>query len=96
MDISNGAFLKMKVFATTKGGTIQVKIETEPKSIHSYSTLKIDKLNQWQELTFPFTKGQVDVFTKLVIIFDYGSVEDHVFYFDDLVWVEGGADSEME
>jgi len=95
MNLSKGAHLKMKVYATTKGGTVQVKLETEPKSIHAYSTLKIEKLNEWHDLVFHFNKRPQENYTKLVLIFDYGGVEDHIFYFDDLVWIEGDMDNQM-
>ena len=90
MNLGSGGVLKMKVFATTKKGKVQVKLETEPLAQYEYGVAEITKLNEWEELVFKFKKRSPEInFTKLVIIFSVGTVEKDIYYFDDVQWVEG-------
>jgi len=91
MSLKEGGSLKMKVFATTKMGSVQVKIETDPLIHYEYSVSEISKLNEWEELTFKFKRKSNGVkYSKIVVIFSLGSVEGDVYYFDDVEWIEGG------
>lgn len=89
VNLKHGGELKMKVFATTKRGKVQVKFSDENNQIRAYSSAYISGLNQWEELTFRF-KRNVDIrFSDLVLTFDEGSVEPHIYFFDDITWIAG-------
>ena len=88
VNLNNGGYLKMKVFSADRKGKVQVKFETEPQTINAYSSTRLGKLNEWQELVFRF-KPRNYSFTKLSIAFDLGRVDENIFYFDDITWVEG-------
>lgn len=89
VNISDGGYLKMKVFATTKMGTVQVKLETADKLRQVRSSVEITKQNEWQELIFHYKKGGRTNYPRIVLIFDIGSLEEHIYYFDDITWMNG-------
>ncbi len=91
VNLRDGGYLKMKVYATTKMGTVQVKLETDPRGQQTYGLAEITKLNEWQELIFRYKSGGTIDYARIVIIFDLGSVEEHTYYFDDITWVDESA-----
>ncbi len=93
VNLYNGGYLKMKVFATTKMGTVQVKLETDPRSQQAYGLAEVTKLNEWEELEFHYKAGGTIDYARIVIIFDLGSVEDHTYFFDDITWVNGKSEA---
>jgi hypothetical protein len=49
--------------------------------------------NQWVQLSYNFTNGQSNTYDKVVIFFDFATLVDHTFYFDDVTGPEYGGGS---
>ena len=49
--------------------------------------------NQWVQLSYNFTNGQSNTYDKIVIFFDFATLVDNTFYFDDVTGPEYGGGS---
>ena len=86
LDLSKNKKITMKVLATTKKGFVNFRLESSSKGYPSADLLReIKGQNAWEQLVFDFkdvnTSYQYD---RLTIFIDYGSIESHIYYIDDI------------
>ena len=76
----------MKVLSPRAGITVLFKLEGDlaPSEVTATTT----KSNQWETLTWNFTGKPSNVYNKVVLMFDFGTVgngtDNSTFYFDDI------------
>lgn len=86
IDLSTLGILSMKVLSPRAGVTVLFKLEGDvaPSEITATTT----KANQWETLTWNFAGKPTNVYNKLVLMFDFGTVgngtDNSTFYFDDI------------
>ncbi len=97
LDFSVNNTFKMKVYAP-KTGVAKFKIEAQgdPGTFKEVDA-NITQVNTWEELTFDFSGTASDTYNKMALFFDFGSVDQNTFYFDDVELVAAGcADTDAE
>jgi hypothetical protein len=86
IDINALPVFSMKVLSPRAGVTVLFKLEGDvgPSEVTATTT----KANQWETLTWNFTGKPSNVYNKVVLMFDFGSVgngtDNSTFYFDDI------------
>ena len=80
----------MKVFAPKIGTKVLLKVENESNAnINHGVEVSTTTSNTWEELTFDYSGVDGQEYTKVVIIFDLGTVgdgsADFTYLFDDIV-----------
>lgn len=89
LDFSTNKYFKLKVFSPGPGVNVMLKIENI-----SDGTTKVEKTvattltNQWETLTYDFSSTASNTYSKLVFIFEPGTVgTGNTFLFDDIEFV---------
>ncbi|WKK65127.1 hypothetical protein [Lutimonas zeaxanthinifaciens] len=85
---------KLMVYGEAKTTTVTLQLEFEPfpntdplVAINQEMT----KVGEWEELTFDFSEHTDKTFKSIIVYFDRDNTcDDAVYYFDNLVQVEGG------
>jgi hypothetical protein len=86
IDLNSLPIFSMKVLSPRSGVTVLFKLEGDvgPSEITATTT----KANQWETLTWNFTGKPSNVYNKVVLMFDFGTVgngtDNSTFYFDDI------------
>jgi hypothetical protein len=86
IDLNALPVFSMKVLSPRAGVTVLFKLEGDvgPSEVTATTT----KANQWETLTWSFTGKPSNVYNKVVLMFDFGSVgngtDNSTFYFDDI------------
>ncbi len=92
LDFSESSVFKMKVWSPRVGVPVLFKLEGEDPAIFNEVSVDTTVANAWEEMTFDFTGMTQEGLTKLVLIFENGTMGDGsvdwTFYFDD-VYLEG-------
>ena len=92
LDFSTSSVFKMKVWSPRVGVPVLFKLEGEDPAIFNEVSVNTTVANAWEEMTFDFTGMTQEGLTKLVLIFENGTMgdgsADWTFYFDD-VYLEG-------
>lgn len=92
LDFSESSVFKMKVWSPRVGVPVLFKLEGEDPAIFNEVSVDTTVANAWEEMTFDFTGMTQEGLTKLVLIFENGTMgdgsADWTFYFDD-VYLEG-------
>jgi hypothetical protein len=89
IDFSNKNAFRMKVFSPRVDVPVLFKIENaDDASVFIEKTVNTTVANQWETLTFDFTGAASGTYSKLVFIFENGSMgdgsADWTFLFDDI------------
>ena len=93
INFETGTVFALKVWSPI---TCQVLFKLEDQNNGSISTEVMGNVttpNQWVQLSYNFTNGQTGVYDKIVIFFDFATLVDHTFYFDDVTGPEYGGGS---
>lgn len=90
IDFSVNKIFKVKVFSPRVGATLRLKVEGAAGVVPFETEVACTTANTWEELTFNYTAvSTTNVYTKLVFIFDLGTVGDgtanFTFLVDDVV-----------
>jgi hypothetical protein len=86
IDLNSLGIFSMKVLSPRAGVTVLFKLEGDvgPSEITATTT----KANQWETLTWNFVGKPSNVYNKIVLMFDFGTVgngtDNSTFYFDDI------------
>jgi len=86
IDLNALGIFSMKVWSPRAGVTVLFKLEGDvaPSEVTATTT----KANQWETLTWNFTGKPTNVYNKVVLMFDFGTVgngtDNSTFYFDDI------------
>jgi hypothetical protein len=86
IDLNSLGIFSMKVLSPRSGVTVLFKLEGDvgPSEVSATTT----KSNQWETLTWNFSGKPSNVYNKVVLMFDFGSVgngtDNSTFYFDDI------------
>jgi len=93
IDFSTKKLFKVKVFSPKSGITVKLKVEnaTDPNTNYEVDVTNT-VANDWEELTFDFSKIDITKqYHKVVIFFDFGNAGDGSKYlFDDIRLVSAG------
>jgi len=90
IDFTNLGYISMKVFSPKAGLPVLFKLEgdTGPSEV----SVKTTKANEWETLAWNFTGKPSNVYNKLVLMFDFGTVGNgtasSTFLFDDIKQVK--------
>lgn len=93
INFSTGTVFTLKVWSPI---ACQVLFKLEDQNNGSISTEVMGNVttpNQWVQLSYNFTNGQSNLYDKIVIFFDFATLVDHTFYFDDVTGPEYGGGS---
>lgn len=93
IDFSTNNAFSMKVYSPRVGVPVLFKIENADNGgINMEKTVNTTVANQWETLTFDFTGAASDTYSKIVFIFENGTMgdgsADWTFLFDDIVQVD--------
>ena len=87
IDFSAGKIFRMKVWSPRVGATVLLKVEGAG-GINFEKTVATTKANTWEDLVFDYSTIPAGNYTKLVFIFDNGTMGDgsanFTFYMDDI------------
>jgi PKD repeat protein len=87
IDFTAGKIFRMKVWSPRVGATVLLKLE-ETQTIFDQKTAVTTVANEWEDLVFDFTNIAAGNYSKLVFIFDDGTMGDgsanFTFYMDDI------------
>ncbi len=89
--------LSMKVWSPTAGIPVLLKVENgSDAGIFIEVTANTTVANQWEELTFDYTVGDLDQeYSKVAVFFDFGTAgTGATYYFDDIAQVGVGGGGE--
>jgi endo-1,3(4)-beta-glucanase len=79
----------MKVYSPRAGVPVLLKLEGDVAPVERTATTTL--ANNWETLNWNFTGTQSNVFNKLVLMFDFGTVGDgsanSTFHFDDIIQI---------
>lgn len=87
IDFSNGAQLMMKVWSPAAGVPVLLKVENADDSgTFIEVVVNTTVANQWEELTFDYSGGNVDAaYSKVAVFFNFGNPgTGATYYFDDI------------
>ena len=93
LNFSTLSTLSMKVYSIRSGVPVLLKLEGDvgPSEVSTTTTMA----NAWETLTWNFAGKPSNVYNKLVLMFDFGSVgngsANSTFYFDDIVQFAPGS-----
>jgi len=93
LNFSTQSILSMKVYSSRAGVPVLLKLEGDvgPSEVSTTTT----QANVWETLTWNFAGKPSNVYNKLVLMFDFGSVGNgsasSTFYFDDIVQFAPGS-----
>ncbi len=93
INFETGTVFSLKVWSPI---ACQVLFKLEDQNNGSVSTEVMGNVatpNQWVQLSYNFTNGQSGLYDKIVIFFDFATLVDHTFYFDDVTGPEYGGGS---
>jgi len=93
IDFSTNNAFSMKVYSPRVGVPVLLKIENaDDGGINMEKTVNTTVANAWETLTFDFTGATSDTYSKLVFIFENGTMgdgsADWTFLFDDIEQVD--------
>ncbi len=93
IDFSTNNAFSMKVYSPRVGVPVLFKIENADNGgVNMEKTVNTTVANAWETLTFDFTGATSDTYSKLVFIFENGTMgdggADWTFLFDDIVQVD--------
>lgn len=95
IDFTTYSTFSMKVFSPRAGVPVLLKLEGDaaPSEVLATTTTA----NAWETLTWNFAGKTSNVYNKLVLMFDFGSVGNgtaaSTFYFDDIYQISNAANS---
>jgi len=93
LNFSTLSTLSMRVYSSRSGVPVLLKLEGDvgPSEVTTTTTMA----NAWETLTWNFAGKPSNVYNKLVLMFDFGSVgngsANSTFYFDDVVQLAPGS-----
>ena len=93
INFETGTVFSLKVWSPI---ACQVLFKLEDQNNGSISTEVMGNVttpNQWVQLSYNFTNGQSGLYDKIVIFFDFATLVDNTFYFDDVTGPEYGGGS---
>jgi hypothetical protein len=93
VNFETGTVFALKVWSPI---ACQVLFKLEDQFNGSISTEVMGNIttpNQWVQLSYNFTNGQSNTYDKIVIFFDFSTLVDNTFYFDDVTGPEYGGGS---
>ena len=90
LDFTTETTIKMSVYSVSPGLVVKFKLEDDNDPVtaaverDAYTT----KYNQWETLSWSFSGEQSNIFQRLVLMFDFGTIgngtDSSTFYFDDI------------
>lgn len=85
LDMNRHKKFNLKVLGP-KTGNVLLKLEDNDEGVTPFIEVPVayTTANAWQNLEFNFPGAVSDVYDRITIFFDFGSVIENTFYFDDL------------
>lgn len=92
IDFSTSSVINMKVYAPAEDIPVLMKLEASSGE-NFEQTLNTTVANEWEELLFDFTGQPSNLYDRVVVIFNMGTVGDgsamSTYYFDDITFESG-------
>ncbi|PLW93775.1 MAG: hypothetical protein C0591_14015 [Marinilabiliales bacterium] len=85
IDFSTGTTFQLKVYSPI---ACEVLFKLESSANPSVSTEVMGNVttpNEWQQLSYDFTGAASGTYDKIVIFFDFATMVENTFYFDDII-----------
>jgi len=90
IDFTESTSFMMKIWSPI-ACDILFKLEDKANAgIFAEVSQSISSTQEWVELSFDFSEAATGTFDKIIIFMDFATVEDHTFYFDDVIGPEYG------
>ncbi|MCF8370039.1 MAG: T9SS type A sorting domain-containing protein [Bacteroidales bacterium] len=89
LDFSQYNTITMKVWSPITCDVLMKLEDMSGATAFTEVLASVTTANEWVELSYNFTGAASNVYNKIVIFFDFASNNDTLFYFDEVMQVEG-------